>query len=106
MQDLMLSRRSGRMSDYRRANLLESRFSRENIMAIRIKMRNGSEVLVQATMTQWQEALKTATQRQQLLEIEQPDGTVAPVNPLEIESFREEPDAAQALEQRFEAAAG
>jgi hypothetical protein len=75
-------------------------------LAIRIKLRNGSEALVQATMTQWQEALKTAMRGRQLLEIEQPDGTVAVVNPQEIESFREEPEAAAALAGRFEAAAG
>lgn len=73
-------------------------------MAIRIKLRNGSEALVQATMTQWQEALKKAIQGRRLLEIEQPDGTVAVVNPQEIESFREEPEAAAALAGRFEAA--
>ncbi len=73
-------------------------------MAIRIKLRNGSEALVQATMVQWQDALKTAMRGGQLLEIEQPDGTVAVVNPREIESFREEPGAAEALAGRFEAA--
>jgi hypothetical protein len=75
-------------------------------MAIRVKLRDGSQALVQATMSQWQEALKTAVRRQQLLEIEQPDGTVAVVNPQEIESFREEPETAQSLAGRFEAAAG
>jgi hypothetical protein len=75
-------------------------------VAIRIKMRNGTEVLVQATMSEWQSALNTATQRQQLLQIEQPDGAVVPVNPQDVESYREEPQAAQVLEQRFQAAAG
>lgn len=57
-------------------------------------------------MSQWQEALQTAMRGQQLLEIEQPDGAVAVVNPQEIESFREEPAAAEALAGRFEAATG
>ncbi len=75
-------------------------------MAIRIKLRNGSEVLVRATLAEWQEALQVATQRQQLLEIKQPDGSIAPVNPSEVESYREEPEVAQALDERLEAAAG
>jgi hypothetical protein len=74
-------------------------------VAIRIRLRDGSEALVQATMGQWQEALQGAMRRQQLLEIEQPDGTVIVVNPQEVLSFREEPEAAQALAGRFEAAA-
>ena len=74
-------------------------------MAIRIKLRNGSEALVQATMSQWQDALQTAMKRQQLLEIEQPDGRVVVVNPQDVQSFQEEPEAAQALAGRFAAVA-
>jgi hypothetical protein len=57
-------------------------------------------------MAQWQEALNAATQRKQLLQIEQPDGTMVPVSPPDVESYREEPEAAPVLEQRFQAAAG
>lgn len=75
-------------------------------MAIRIKLRNGKEAIVRATLAQWQEALQSASQRGQLLEIRQPDGSMAVINPLEIDSFREDPAAADDLAERFEATAG
>lgn len=75
-------------------------------MAIRIKLRSGKEAIVRATMAQWQEALQSASQRGQLLEIRQPDGSVAVVSPQDIDSFREDPDAAGDLAEQFKAAAG
>lgn len=74
-------------------------------MAIRIKLRDGREALVQATMSQWQEALNTAIHRQQRLQIEQPDGSVVIVNPQDVESFREDPAAAADLAGHFHQAA-
>lgn len=75
-------------------------------MAIRIKLRNGKEAIVRATMAQWQEALQSASQRGQLLEIRQPDGSVAVVSPHDIDSFREDPSAAGDLAEQFKAPAG
>jgi hypothetical protein len=75
-------------------------------VAIRIKLRNGKEAIVRATLAQWQEALQSASQRGQLLEIRQPDGSMAVINPSEIDSFREDPAAATGLAEQFKATAG
>lgn len=72
-------------------------------MAIRVKLRDGSEVLVQATLNEWQEALQAAKKSQQLLEIEQPDGTIAIVDPSEVRTFREDPAEAKPLAERLAA---
>jgi len=71
-------------------------------MAIRIKLRDGTEALVQAS----RDTLEAAIQKGQLLEIEQPDGRVVVVNAGEIQSFQEDPAAAKRLADRFQTAAG
>ena len=75
-------------------------------MAIRIKLRDGTEALVQATMSELQRAIRAAMQSQQLLEIEMPGGKVLVVNPQEIQYFVEEPEAAESLRDEFQAATG
>lgn len=75
-------------------------------MATRINLRDGSQVIVQATIDQLRRALQTAIAHGQLFEIEQPSGKVVVINPHEVVSFQEEPEAAQALSDRFQAAAG
>jgi hypothetical protein len=50
--------------------------------------------------------LQTAIAHGQLFEIEQPGGKVVVINPHEVVSFQEEPEAAQELSDRFQAAAG
>jgi hypothetical protein len=75
-------------------------------VATRINLRDGSQALVQATIDQLREALQGAIARNQLVEIEQPGGKIAVINPHEVVSFQEEPEAAQDLEGRFQAAAG
>jgi hypothetical protein len=73
-------------------------------MAIRIKLRDGSEVLVQASLDQWQDAIRVATAKHEMLEIERPDGSVIAVNPQEIQYSQEDPEAAEELAERFQAA--
>jgi hypothetical protein len=75
-------------------------------MATRINLRDGSQAIVQATIDQLRQALQTAIARGQLFEIEQPSGKVVVINPHEVVSFQEEPEAAQELAERFQAAAG
>jgi hypothetical protein len=75
-------------------------------MATRINLRDGSQALVQATVDQLRDALQTAIQRGQLVEIEQPSGKVAVINPQEVVSFQEEPEAAQDLAHQFEKTPG
>ncbi|HTW43073.1 MAG TPA: hypothetical protein VMD79_12230 [Solirubrobacteraceae bacterium] len=75
-------------------------------MATRINLRDGSQAIVQATIDQLRGALQTAIARGQLVEIEQPGGKIAVINPHEVVSFQEEPEAAQELADRFQAAAG
>jgi hypothetical protein len=74
-------------------------------MAVRIRLRDGSEVLVQATLEQWQEAIRVATAKREPLEIERPDGNLIAVNPQEIQYSREDPQAAEDLARHFHAAA-
>jgi len=75
-------------------------------VATRINLRDGSHALVQATIDQLQEALESAIARGQLVQIEQPDGSKVAINPHEVVSAREEPEAAAELAGRFQAAAG
>ena len=75
-------------------------------MAIRINLRDGSQALVQASIDQLSKALEGAIARGQLLQIEGPDGKVVVINPNEVVSAREEPEAAEELAGRFQAAAG
>lgn len=74
-------------------------------MAIVIKLNNGSEFVVQAKLEEWDAAFRQATARNAVLEIELPDGSIKLIDPRSIESFREEPEAAEDLEQQFRAAA-
>ncbi len=62
-------------------------------MAIRLKINEGDEFLIEATLRQWDSAFRRALARNAVLEIQLPDGSIRPVNPREIESFREEPEA-------------
>jgi hypothetical protein len=71
-----------------------------------INLRDGSQALVQATIDQLSKALEGAMARGQLLQIEGPDGKVVVINPNEVVSAREAPEAAEALAGRFQAAAG
>jgi len=73
-------------------------------MATRINLRDGSQALVQATIDQLREALQTAIARGQLVEIEQPGGKVVVINPQEVVSFQEEPEAGPELARQFETA--
>lgn len=63
-------------------------------MATRIKLRDGTEALVQATLDELKKAVVIAMRSSQLIEIEQPDGSVAVINPHEIQYFVEDPGAA------------
>jgi hypothetical protein len=75
-------------------------------LATRINLRDGSQALVQATIDQLSKALEGAIARGQLLQIEGPDGKVVVINPNEVVSAREEPEAAADLAGQFQAAAG
>jgi hypothetical protein len=52
-------------------------------------MRDGSEVLVQATLEEWLESLRFAMAKQEQILIEQPDGSSLAVNPQEVQLSRE-----------------
>jgi len=74
-------------------------------MAIRIKLTDGTEFVVKAKLDQWDAAFRKATAANAMLEIQLPDGSIRPVDPRSIESFREEPEAAESLEEQFREAA-
>lgn len=75
-------------------------------MAVRIKLNDGTEMLVQATLDELTKALRAATERADVLKIEQPDGRVIAVTPQAVETIQEEPEAAEALRERFAHPAG
>lgn len=75
-------------------------------MATSINLRDGSKALVQASIEELSKALESAIARGQLLQIEGPDGKVVVINPNEVVSAREEPEAAEELAGRFQATAG
>ncbi len=66
-------------------------------MAVRIKLTDGTEVLVRASVDELGKALRSAG----LLEIEQPDGRKIAITPQAIEWMEEEPDAEAGLAERF-----
>lgn len=74
-------------------------------MAIRIRLQDGSEILVQATLDQLHHAFRRAIAKNEVLEIEGPDGNVIAVNPQQIQYFREDPAAAEGLADQFPAPA-
>ena len=75
-------------------------------MAVRMKLHDGTEILVQATLDELTKALRAATSSGAVLKIEQPDGRVIAITPQAVETILEEPEAAAALEERFAGAAG
>jgi hypothetical protein len=74
-------------------------------MAIRVRLADGAEFVVQAKLAEWDAAFRKATAANAMLEIQLPDGSIRPIDPRSIESFREEPEAAAGLEAQFRAAA-
>lgn len=75
-------------------------------MAIRIKLNDGTEMLVQATLEEMEKAFRAATETGAVLKIEQPDGRVIAVTPQAIDTMWEEPEAEAALAERFADPAG
>jgi hypothetical protein len=67
-------------------------------VAIRVKLSDGNEFLVDATLARWDSAFRAALAQNAVLEIQLPDGSIKPIDPRSIESFREEPEAARELE--------
>lgn len=77
----------------------------EEEMAVRVKLNDGTEMLVQATLDELAKALQAASGTGAVLRIEQPDGRVIAITPQAVETIQEEPEAEAALEERFAAAA-
>ncbi len=75
-------------------------------MAVRIKLNDGTEFLVQATVDELAKAMRSATETGSVLQIEQPDGRTIAITPQAVETISEEPEAQAALAERFAHAAG
>jgi hypothetical protein len=75
-------------------------------MAVRIKLSDGTEMLVEATLDELTKALRAASETGDVLKIEQPDGRVIAVTPQAVETLAEEPEAEAALAERFADPAG
>jgi len=76
-------------------------------MTVRIKLSDGTEVIVEATVDEMTKAMKAATETGTVVKIEQPAGTIFAISPQAIETIQEEPQAEPALAQSFaQAAAG
>lgn len=73
-------------------------------MAVRMRLADGRELLLQATLDQLEKALRQARTHDALLRIEQPDGTVIAVSPAAVETLQEAPEEADALAERLQPA--
>lgn len=72
-------------------------------MATRINLCDGSQALIQASIEELQKALQAAIQRGQLLQIEGSGGQIVVINPQEVVSAQEDPEAAPELTRQLEA---
>ncbi len=75
-------------------------------MAVRIKLNDGRELLIRATLDELEDALRGASQQHALLRIEQPNGIIIAVSPSAVETMQEAPEEANGLAQRLAAATG
>jgi len=72
---------------------------------IRIELADGREFLLDAALDQWEQAFQLAMSKNVALEVESPDGSVFPIDPRSVRSFREEPEGQAALAESFREAA-
>ena len=70
-------------------------------MAVRLRLADGRELLIQATLDELEAALRKAAEKAALLRIEQPDGTVIAVAPSAVETMQEAPEEAGGLAERL-----
>lgn len=70
-------------------------------MAVRLRLADGRELLIQATLDELEAALRSAREKAALLRIEQADGTVIAVAPGAVETMQEAPDQASGLAERL-----
>ena len=70
-------------------------------MAVRVRLSDGRELLIQATLDELERALRVARARDSLIRVEQADGSVIAVAPEAIETLQEAPEEADALERRL-----
>ena len=75
-------------------------------MAVRLKLKDGTEILVQASLDELANALQAASTTGAVLKIEQPNGRMMAITPQAVETILEEPGAGRALDDRFAEAAG
>jgi hypothetical protein len=76
---------------------------------VRVKLTDGREFVVQATLDQFEKVLRAARLANAMVEIELPDQSIMPIDPTWILSFREESEAearAKAEAEKLTAAAG
>jgi hypothetical protein len=70
-------------------------------MAIRIKLSDGTEMLVEATLEQLTQAVRTANETGDMITIDRPNGRTMTISPQAIETMSEEPEAEAVLAERF-----
>lgn len=70
-------------------------------MAVRMRLADGRELLIQATLDELEATLRTAVEQIGLLRIEQADGTVIAVAPMAVETMQEVPEQASGLAERL-----
>jgi hypothetical protein len=78
----------------------------ENVMAVRVKLSDGTEVLVEATLDELTDALRSARERGDVLKIERPNGQRIAITPQAVETIEEAPEEEAALRQQFADRAG
>jgi hypothetical protein len=70
-------------------------------MAIRIKLSDGTEMLVEATLDELRHAVRAATESGDMITIDRPNGRTMTISPQAIETMSEEPEAEAVLAERF-----
>ncbi|MHB1537939.1 MAG: hypothetical protein ACYCUM_13140 [Solirubrobacteraceae bacterium] len=70
-------------------------------MAVRARLSDGRELLIQATLDDLERALRVARAHDSLIRVEQADGSVIAVAPEAIETLQEAPEEAGALARRL-----
>jgi hypothetical protein len=77
-------------------------------VTIILNLTDGSEVAVHSDLERWEDAFRAAIAHNAMIEIELPDGSIKPIDPRAVKSFREEPEEAlaEAQQELHRAAAG
>ena len=85
--------------------MLEVELGDDAQMTIFAELTDGREFVIDATLDEWDSAFRSALRKGEMLEIVLPDGSVMPIDPRSVQSFREAPEGEAELEELHQQAA-